>query len=103
MRIILSHLPSKDEIPVLRRNRYNIEAVAKALTGEREHKCENLIGSCRHAAAEKQPIQRRESPAAAKARKKAQDAKSALSPSADLLDQLDRTLFPFLKSLYPMP
>jgi len=103
MRIILSHLPNKDAIPLLRRNRYNIEAIAKALTGEREHKCENLIGSCRHAAAEKQPIQRRESPAAAKARKKAQDAKSALSPSADLLDQLDRTLFPFLKSLYPMP
>ena len=94
---------NEDAIPLLRRNRYNIEAIAKALTGEREHKCENLIGSCRHAAAEKQPIQRRESPAAAKARKKAQDAKSALSPSADLLDQLDRTLFPFLKSLYPMP
>ncbi|MDO8803980.1 MAG: hypothetical protein Q7R35_06095 [Elusimicrobiota bacterium] len=103
MRIILSHLPNKDAIPLLRRNRYNIEAIAKTLTGEREHKCENLIGSCRHETTEKELIPRRESPAAARARKKAQDAKSASLHSADLLDRLDRILFPFLKSLYPLP
>jgi hypothetical protein len=100
MRIILSHLPNKDAIPLLRRNRYNIEAIAKTLTGESEHKCENLIGSCRHAATEKQPIQRRESPAAAIARKKAQDAKSALLLSDELLLRLHRTVHPILKTLY---
>ena len=100
MRIILSHLPSKDEIPLLLRNRYNIEAIAKALTGEREHKCENLIGSCRHEAAEKQPILRRESPTAARAKKKAQDAKSALLHSDELWTRFNRTLYKFLKTLY---
>ena len=100
MRIILSHLPSRDEIPVLRRNRYNIEAIAKTLTGEREHKCENLIGSCRLAATEKQPIPRRESPAAAKAPKKAQDAKSASLHSDELWARFRITLYRFLKNLY---
>jgi len=100
MRIILSHLPNKDAIPLLRRNRYNIEAIAKALTGESEHRCENLIGSCRHATTENQPIPRRESPAAAKARKKPQDEESALSPSDELLLRLHRTVHPILKALY---
>ena len=100
MRIILSHLPNKDAIPLLRRNRYNIEAIAKTLTGESEHKCENLIGSCRHKAAENQPIPRRERPAAARARKKAQDAKSALLLSDELLLRLHRTVHPVLKTLY---
>ena len=100
MRIILSHLPNKDAIPLLRRNRYNIEAIAKALTGEREHKCENLIGSCRHAAAENQPIPRRESPAAARARKRAQDQKSASSLSDDLWGRFRLALYRFLKNLY---
>ena len=100
MRIILSHLPNKDAIPLLRRNRYNIEAIAKTLTGESDHKCENLIGSCRHAAAEIQPIPRRESPAAAKARKRAQDKESALLLSDELLLRLHRTVHPILKTLY---
>ncbi len=100
MRMILSHLPNKDAIPLLRRNRYNIEAIAKALTGEREHKCENIIGSCRHAATEKQPIQRRESPAAAKAKKKAQDAESASLLSDDLWGRFRLALYRFLKNLY---
>lgn len=38
MRTILSHLPNKASAPLLRRNRYNIEAIEKALTGESEHK-----------------------------------------------------------------
>ena len=100
MRIILSHLPNKDAIPLLRRNRYNIEAIAKALTGESEHKCENLIGSCRHAAEKEQPIPRRESPAAARARKRAQDAKSASLHSADLWIGFRLALYKFLKNLY---
>jgi len=100
MRIILSHLPNKDAIPLLRRNRYNIEAIAKALTGEKEHKCENLIGSCRHEATEKQPIPRRESPAAARAKKKAQNAKSASLRSDELWIRFNRTLYKFLKTLY---
>ena len=100
MRIILSHLPNKDAIPLLRRNRYNIEAIAKALTRESEHKCENLIGSCRHAAAENQPIPRRESPATARARKRAQDKKSASSLSDELWSRFNRTLYKFLKTLY---
>jgi len=100
MRIILSHLPSKDEIPVLRRNRYNIEAIAKTLTGESEHKCENLIGSCRHAAAENQRIPRRESPAAARARKRAQDAKSASLLSAELWGRFHSTVHRLLRTLY---
>ncbi len=100
MRIILSHLPNKDAIPLLRRNRYNIEAIAKTLTGESEHRCENLIGSCRHAAAEKPPIPRRESPAAARARKRAQGKKSALLLSDELLLRLHRTVHPVLKTLY---
>lgn len=100
MRIILSHLPNKDAIPLLRRNRYNIEAIAKTLTGESEHRCENLIGSCRHAAAEKPPIPRRESPAAAKATKRAQNKESALLLSDELLLRLHRTVHPILKALY---
>ncbi len=100
MRIILSHLPNKDAIPLLRRNRYNIEAIAKTLTGESEHRCENLIGSCRHAAAENQPTPRRESPTAARARKRAEDKKSALLPSAELWIRFNRTLYKFLKTLY---
>jgi len=100
MRVILGHLPSKDEIPLLRRNRYNIEAIAKTLTGESEHKCENLIGSCRHAETEKQPIPRRESPAAARARKKPQDAKSALLLSDELLLRLHRTVYQYLETMY---
>jgi len=100
MRIILSHLPNKDAIPLLRRNRYNIEAIAKALTGEREHKCENLIGSCRHTAAEKQPIPRRENPAVARAREMAQDKESASLHSVELLLRLHRTVHPILKTLY---
>jgi len=100
MRIILSHLPNKDAIPLLRRNRYNIEAIAKALTGKSEHKCENLIGSCRHAAAENQPIPRREIPTAARARKRTQDKKSALLLSDELLLRLHRTVHPILKTLY---
>jgi hypothetical protein len=100
MRIILSHLPNKDAIPLLRRNRYNIEAIAKTLTGESEHRCENLIGSCRHAAAENRPIPRRESPAAARARKRAQDEKSASSPSAELWGRFRIALYRFLKILY---
>jgi len=91
---------NEDAIPLLRRNRYNIEAIAKALTGEREHKCENLIGSCRHAAAENQPIPRRESPAAARARKRAQDAKSASLLSDDLWGRFRLMLYRFLKNLY---
>ena len=100
MRVILSHLPNKDAIPLLRRNRYNIEAIAKALTEESEHRCENLIGSCRHAAVEEQPVPRRESPAAARAQKKAQDAKSASLLSDELWTRFNRTLYKFLKTLY---
>ena len=100
MRVILSHLPNKDAIPLLRRNRYNIEAIAKALTRENEHKCENLIGSCRHAAAENQPIPRRESPAAVRAEKRAQNKKSASLLSDELWLRLHRTVHPILKTLY---
>lgn len=100
MRTILSHLPNKAAAPLLRRNRYNIESIEKALAGNSEHKCENLIGSCRHAAAENQPIPRRESPAAARARKRAQEKESTSLHSADLWIRFRRTLYKFLKTLY---
>jgi hypothetical protein len=100
MRIILNHLPGKDEIPLLRRNRYNIEAIAKALTGESEHKCGNHIGSCRHAATEKQPIPRRESPAAAKAGKRGREEKSASLLSDDLWGRLYRTIYQYIEKTY---
>lgn len=82
MSLIFRTLPSKSAAPILRRNRYNIETVEKALAGKSEHKCKNLIGSCRHAAAENQQSLRRESPSAAKARKRAQENESALLHSA---------------------
>ena len=43
MRTILSHLPNKTAAPLLRRNGYNIETIEKALAGESEHKCGNLM------------------------------------------------------------
>ena len=55
---------------------------------------------CRHAAAENQPILRRESPAAARAGKKAREKESAYSLSDELWARLHRTVHPILKTLY---
>ena len=100
MRLILRSLPSKAAGPILRRKRYNIENLQKYLAEGTEHKCKNLIGSYRHAAAENQQSLRRESPAAARARKRAQDAKSASLHSADLWGRFRLALYRFLKNLY---
>jgi len=100
MNLIIQAIPLVATPPLLRRKRYNIRVLERAIKQKADQKCKNPIGSCRHAAAENQPIPRRESPAAARARKKAQDAKSASLHSAELWARLHRTVHPILKTLY---